>query len=357
MKERLKIEPGIYFGLPEEAYHAAEGLSCSGMKHLSVSPLNYWHNNLNPEREDKHETAAQRFGKAAHCLGLEPERFSSRYALRLSLDDVPGALVTTDDMKAWLERNGLPKTAKKKQELVDRILSSGIPAVIWDLELQKHAELNEGKTLLGPEESKLVQKAASVLSADPFAKAILTGGVPEVSMFAIDPETGILLKARMDYVRPDATIDLKTFSNSRGKPTDRVVYDAIYYEGYHLQCCFYQKVRELARRQLADGLIETHGCVPEAWLKAFTENDRHGFAFVFIESDEPFDLRIIQLRQNEAAGADPNVYWLDADMKIEEFTKLYAECREKYGDEPWREYRQPHVLEDADIPQLLFAGR
>ena len=44
------IEPGIYFDLPDHLYHAAEGLSCSGIKHLTVSRLNYWHKNLDPSR-------------------------------------------------------------------------------------------------------------------------------------------------------------------------------------------------------------------------------------------------------------------------------------------------------------------
>src|SRR3954447_1872247 len=91
-KIRPFIEPGIYFDLPEEIYHAAEGLSCSGIKHLTVSKLNYWHKNLNPHREPEDDKGARRFGKAVHSLALEPERFHRTFALELSPEDHPGAL-------------------------------------------------------------------------------------------------------------------------------------------------------------------------------------------------------------------------------------------------------------------------
>jgi hypothetical protein len=165
-----------------------------------------------------------------------------------------------------------------------------------------------------------------------------------------------MLKARMDYVKPAATIDLKTFSNSRGKPTDRVVFDAIYYEGYHLQCVAYNSIRELARQQLAAGEIMTFGNVSEQWLKGFVEHESHGFGFVFIESADPFDLRVIELRRSEAAGAGENVYWSAAAMKMADLTLLYAECIERYGEQPWREPCKPHVMADADVPQLMFAA-
>ncbi len=348
------VGEGVYFDMDESEYHAAAGLSNSGMKHLLVSPLHYWHCNLNPERQPRKETAALRFGKAAHCLGLEPDRFAARYALRLKPDDFPGALVTTDDMKAFLAEHGLPKSAKRKQDLIERIAESGVPAVIWDEELVRHAERNAGKTLLGEDESELIQRAAGVIAADPYASALLTGGLAEVSFFVRDPASGVLLKARMDYVRANATIDLKTFSNSRGKPTDRAVFEAVYYEGYFQQAVFYHKVRELARQQLAAGEIAIHG-PQSALLAEFLAAETHGFGFVFIESCEPFDLRILQLVEAEAAGGQQNIYWQSGERRIDDLIELYARCVRKFGDRPWREPQKPRVFLDTDVPQLIFS--
>ncbi|MHC5536685.1 PD-(D/E)XK nuclease-like domain-containing protein [Singulisphaera rosea] len=352
--ERLQIEPGIYFQMPEETYHAAQGLSCSGIKHLTVSKLNYWHRNLNPAREPEDDNGARRFGKAVHSFALEPERFASSFAMKLSPEDYPGALVTMEDMKAFLEANNLPKSGKKKSDLAERILASGLPAMVWDQELSRHASLHAGKTFLTKEESRKIAAAAEVLAADPYASAALSGGMPEVSFFVRDPETGVMLKARMDYVRPRSTVDLKTFSNSRGKPVEKAIFEAIYYEGYHLQCVFYNQVRELARQQLSAGEIPTFGEVSEQWLKDFTDTPDHGFVLIFIESSEPYDLRMILLKQAEASGADLNVFWSSAELRISDMKRLYAECLEKYGNGPWRDQLPPHLLEDTDMPQLLF---
>ncbi|WP_020474530.1 PD-(D/E)XK nuclease-like domain-containing protein [Zavarzinella formosa] len=350
-----EIPEGIYFGLPEDEYHAAAGLSCSGMKQLSVSPLNYWHHNSNPAFERPEESFPMRFGKAVHCRLLEPERFHQMYCRELSVEDYPGALQTIDHMKEWLSDHGMPTTSKRKQDLIDRIVASDHPAMIWDDLKGRHAEENAGKAVITKGEAELIEALAAVAAADPVVSAIFIGGMPEVSFFVEDPETGVMLKARMDYVRPRSTMDLKTFSNSRGKPVEKAVFEAIYHESYHLQCVYYHKVRELARRKLAAGAIQTHGFVSEAWLKTFTEQEDAGFGFVFVESSPPFDMRLILLKQAESPGADLNVYWSAAAMKIYDATQLYAECLAKYGQDPWRDQVKPHLLEDTDLPQLMFA--
>lgn len=347
---KQEIEPGIYASMPEEEYHAAAGLSCSGMKQLAVSPLNYWHHNLNPDRQPPEETYPQRFGKAVHCRLLEPARFSQSYAVKRTPEDYPGCLVTADDMKAWLAEQGLPATAKKKQELIDRIMAQGSYPPIWDLLRDDQGDA----VLLNRDEMAALDHLAAVVDADPYASAALSGGLPEVSFFVREPETGVVLKARMDYVRPSATFDLKTFSNARGKRTDKAVFDAIYYENYHLQAVAYHTIRDLARQQYLAGDIGAHG-VDEGWLKAFLDHDHHGFGFIFVESSAPFDMRIVQLRRSEFPDADPNVYWQTAAMQIAGLTAIYAECMEKYGDRPWREPLPPRVLQDTDIPQLMFS--
>ena len=164
-----------------------------------------------------------------------------------------------------------------------------------------------------------------------------------------------MLKARMDYVRPRSTVDVKTFSNSRGKPVDKAIFEAIFYEDYHLQCVFYNQVRELARRKLSAGEIAIDGEAPAEWLSDFTATEDHGFVLVFIESAEPFDLRVVLLKAAESKGADLNVYWTSPEMRIEDQKRRYARCLEKYGDSPWRDTPPPHQLEDTDLPMLMFS--
>ena len=131
-----EFQPGIYFNLPESVYRSIRALSYSGIKHLAVSPLRYWHNCINTDKAQEADTRAKRFGKATHCLALEPARFAQDYGVELAIEDYPHALVTTEHMKSFLEKHNLPKTAKRKQELIDRIEASGHNALIWDRMLE-----------------------------------------------------------------------------------------------------------------------------------------------------------------------------------------------------------------------------
>lgn len=37
---------GIYFNMPEDEYHAQEGLSSTGIKEMLQSPTNFWFNSV-----------------------------------------------------------------------------------------------------------------------------------------------------------------------------------------------------------------------------------------------------------------------------------------------------------------------
>src|SRR5690606_1386937 len=54
-----------------EQYHASEGLSSSGLKHLAKTPRHYQMARL----KDKKETSSQKLGTLAHMALLEPEKF------------------------------------------------------------------------------------------------------------------------------------------------------------------------------------------------------------------------------------------------------------------------------------------
>ncbi|WZO97279.1 SAP domain-containing protein [Isosphaeraceae bacterium EP7] len=320
-----------------------------------MSPLNYWHQNLNPACE-RRETDALKWGHAVHCRLLEAERFSGAYAAKLSKDDYPGVLVTDDDLKACLVENGLPTTGKRKQERIDRIRASGIDALIWDELVEAHAGETAGKVLVTAQEMRHLDRIAEVVQGSAHARKSLNSGLAEVSFFVRDPSTGVMLKARMDYVRHTHTVDLKTFSNTRGKSTERAIFDAMFYEGYYAQAVFYHYVREIARLKLGASKIQVHGDYTNEWWSGFVTKADHYFEFLFIESDEPFDMRPIVLQREEYPNAEPNAYWTDGELRISALIRRYAEYVEQFGNEPWRESHEPHVLLDTDMPQLIYNG-
>lgn len=72
-----------YYGIeiPNEEYHASEGLSRSKIADIIQSPLYYWQMNLNPNRPEREESDSMWFGTALHAALLEPELFKEKYKL------------------------------------------------------------------------------------------------------------------------------------------------------------------------------------------------------------------------------------------------------------------------------------
>lgn len=354
------MNEGIYFGMSAEEYHAAPGLSHSGMRELAVSPLRYWHRYVNPDRTPQEPTPAQRLGTALHYLILEPGAFALRYGRKLRKEDHPKALVTIDDLKGWLAGNGLPTGHKRKQDLIDRIQEAAAKSewagpVLWDLVVEQHARENAGRELLDPEEFARIEAAASVARADPLIDALLSDGYPEVSIFVRDPETGVLLKCRLDHVTAQWTVDLKSFTNRRAKEQGQAIVDAIWYEGYYQQAVWYHDLRELASRKLAAGDLVCHGEGVLRLTDALSNHEGHRFAFVFVESEPPHELGAVLLAREPLNGAQPEEYWSEARRHQRRMVRLFAECRERFGDSPWRDRVEVRELLDADMPQLRYA--
>lgn len=348
------MEEGIYFGMPAEEYHAAPGLSHSGMRALAISPLEYWHQHLRPGRTPEAPTPAQGFGTALHCRLLEPAEFPRRYARRLNPDDYPDALDTVDDLKAWLQARGQPTTHKRKQELIDRVRGCDPTARIWAEVQAEYVVENHQKELLSDDDWQRLEESASVARADPLIDSVLSDGAAEVSVFVRDPETDVLLKCRLDYLTPQLTVDVKSFSLSRMKSLHRTICDQIYHERYFEQAVFYHDLRALALAKLAAGQIEGHGWADPRLVRAMLAQSNPGFAFVFVESSAPYHLALYTLRR-EYSGGQSDLYWTEARRRQRQLIGLYQECCAYYGELPWRRPVEAEVLEDTDLPQLAYA--
>lgn len=74
------FEPGRYEGLPNDVYHAANGLSSTQIKDARVS-LMYFNVRHVAKTISQHDNPAFIFGRATHSFVLEPEKFSDNYVL------------------------------------------------------------------------------------------------------------------------------------------------------------------------------------------------------------------------------------------------------------------------------------
>lgn len=313
--------------MPAAEYHAAPGLSNSAMKDLAVSALRFWHCHVNPKREARKETEPMALGTALHTAVLEPDAFDDRYAVKLDRDKYRRALDTTDELKDWLRAHDA-KVSGTKKELIDRIRSIDPKVqILADIFAKHHAD-NEGKYMLELDDAARIKGAAKALQNLPDIQTILAKGTAEVSVFAEDPATGVLLKARMDWWAPDMILDLKTFTQQRGKSIGRSVADALFYERYYIQAYFYSRLR---------GLVEKED-LP--------------VVMAFVESDAPHETRLRKLQSH--TGTPINVYWSDAEIEVDRLIGQYARYSQKFAGEPWLDPQPVHLLHDEDIPQMAW---
>lgn len=308
-------------------YFATPGLSNSAMKDLEISPLRYWYRHLNPDRPPDEETPEMRIGSALHCAVLEPKELDKRYACEISPEDVPGVLVTINEIRAWLLERGIKAKGTLKAEVIAQAQAYDAEAPILDVLIAQHLEKHAGKTILTKDEYLRVTRAAGALLEEPKLQQLLSVGDPEVEVFAKDPETGVQLKARMDWVAPNLILDLKTFSQREGKTIDKSISDAIYFQKYYRTAYFYSLMR--------------------GWPKWDGQ-----FIIPFVESTEPYEVRIRALRPK--FGGDVNIWWERARLECRALIRTYADYMERFGDKPWWEPQQITELEDREMPGMAF---
>lgn len=325
----LKTVPRMH----ADEYHSAPGLSNSALKDLEVSPLRFWHLHLNRNRPADEPTAAMKLGTALHCAVLEPAKFDGRFACSLQRED--HWLVTVAQIREWITDRGGKPNGTLKAALITQAIQIDPAVKIFEVEEKFHAALHEGKTILHPDDWSRVHGMAQALRNEAAMQELLDTGEAEVSMFATDPESGVSLKSRMDWVTPTKTLDVKTFSQMRGKSIDKSVADAIYYEKYYRTAYFYTHVRSLQESQSTNA-----------------RRLRPDFVLAFVESEEPFEVRLKVLRATTAG--QPNLYWMRAANEVTAMIRRYADYFTKYGVDPWRDEQDIDPLIDDELPQLAW---
>jgi len=194
------LDPGevlASINVSNEAYHAAEGLSCSQLKLFMECPAKYKAKFIDkimpPVNSDTFS-----LGTAVHTIALEPWLFN-KTVIRL-------------DPEIKVRRG-----AK------------------WEA----FQAANPGKLILPGANYDLVKMANDAIQAHPYAGEMLRGGMPEVSIFKRDVETGLIIKCRPDFlIDGDLIIDVKTAASSEPK---KFGMDAKKM-GYHIQDAMYRDI-------------------------------------------------------------------------------------------------------------------
>lgn len=194
------MNPGIYFDISNDDYHAGDGVSKSQLDMLAKSPaLLQW---VKEAPEDEEKKSALDMGTALHCLLLEPDEFDKRFIIA-----PPFNRRTTQgkaDEEAFL------------QEVADK-----------------------GATVMTAEEGRKLRLMRESAMAHPVARWLLeTPGRCEVSMYWNDEDTGELCRIRPDKWLPDhkVIVDVKKVADMDrfARHVDEFRYhvqDAMYREG------------------------------------------------------------------------------------------------------------------------------
>lgn len=242
--------------MTHEEYLASAGLGSSALNALSRSPWHYWAEFLAPERPQRKSTPAMDAGTLAHCAILEPYALHDRYAVKPEGHDG-----RTKDGKQWLE------------------------------------SVN-GRIVISSEQLETAKAQRAAVLAVPELAQLLSRGEPEKSVDAIDDETGVACKARIDWVHPlpDGRVillDLKTSAD----PTPDGFARSVWTYGYHRQDAHYRAVYEHA-----------------------TGNEVAAFVFAAVSSAYPF-LAVAHMLDDDALARG------QANRRA--LLRLYAECAAK----------------------------
>ncbi|EGZ4003183.1 exonuclease VIII, partial [Salmonella enterica subsp. enterica serovar Cerro] len=159
------IQPGIYYDIPNEAYHAGPGVSKSQLDDIADTPAIYlWRKNAPVDTE---KTKTLDTGTAFHCRILEPEEFSKRFIIAPEFNRRTSA--GKEEEKTFLEECA-----------------------------------RTGRTVFTAEEGRKIELMYQSVMALPLGQWLVeSAGYAESSVYWEDPETGILCRCRPDKIIPE----------------------------------------------------------------------------------------------------------------------------------------------------------
>lgn len=332
---------GIYFGLPEDQYHALRRFSASGIKDAQESWEDFWEASWMNQNRVRSRSPEMAFGSAMHKRLLEGKQaFEDAYFIALDRGDYPDALTTSDDLKEALRARGL-KVSGNKAELIERLSADDSAVQIWDRMVEIHAQANAGKTQIIPDDWLRIEVTAAMLPLYPNLSKVFVNGYPEVSILWTDPETGVPMKARFDYLKRKAIADLKTYSNKGKRPVRRAMTNAFAGDRHNVQAAVYWEAIDRARTLPAFGKHDPK------WLQACLSEPEHGFIFVYVKTSGAALVRGMPLYRQ---SADVQYGANTMRMAVEQYARMWR----TFGASKWLSLDDMEPLNEGEISPFRY---
>ncbi len=273
------LPPGVYLNLDEETYHSDWSLGSTALKVLQQSPPDWWWFspfNTAEQPEPEKDTDERRLGTALHKIVLEGiPAYEAAYDIRPSKESHPKALVTDAHIKAALMALGKKPASGNKDVRVSQLIDADPGVQILDI-LQEDFDkrvTKDGKPFRAVSvlEDRKIRLIHRMIMRSPDAlngiKSLegehigtlsdaFTGvGLSEVSVFWVDDD-GIPQRCRFDRLKPNVTIDFKSFSSWKsGSFKKKTLLREAKIRGYPRQTAHYEEGRRQLRKLVAAGKI------------------------------------------------------------------------------------------------------
>ncbi len=206
------------------------------------------------------------------------------------------------------------------------------------------------KKVVKPDLIDQCERIHKAIMANKAVRDAFTGGIPEVSVFWTN-DIGIPMKARFDYLKPQAIVDLKSFSNSIDAPIDEAIAKAVINRMYHLQAFIYVEAFSQAKKLIREGLlfgkeVETL----RASLETFSQSKRSPqLFFVFAETGDVTNVVIREIKASTYHAR--SVLWDTAQKKVNRAMDTWKVFMANFGpDQPWYDSQPLRPFEDDEFP-------
>lgn len=268
-------DPQGFRDCTNEEYHSGAGVSKSMLDAIAISPLNFWDQYINPDREPREYKHCFAVGDGTHKLVLEPGTFEQTYAVGFDKSAFPDALNTADDLKQALKAENLMAGGSKPEMARRLVEEAGYPRerIMMFLE-QDHAASMANRTPIPAKDYKNMLAMLKAVQRHHSAGPLLLDAMTEQSFYYTD-EFGILRRCRTDAISScgQIVIDLKTTDDV----SELGFGLTIARRRYHVQAAWY-----------LDVLRRLYG------LDAPKE-----FAFIAVQKTRPYDVALHFLRPEQ----------------------------------------------------------
>ena len=261
------MKPEILPDLKFSDYIQRPELSNSQLNDFAITPAHYWAWNRAPERPERPRSDPMRLGSLSHCLALEPYSFRAMYVV------VPDNAPRTPSIVQWKAKKPSPQSVKD---------------MAWWTRFNEEAG---NRTKVTEAEVQFAERQSEALKSHPAISKFMQNGIPEVSIFWTHAATGLRLRARIDWLSPIGTLDVKSALDAQ----PHAFYRSVRRYNYARQAVHY-----------AEAVASLYGELP--------------FTFGVVTNKYPI----------LAASYDlSDEMWLEARDEREELLLRFAECADK----------------------------